>query len=49
MNLLCMIPNDDTLITADRANQAPLDYDANGIAVMAISELSNKLMNLEVK
>ena len=48
MNLLCMIPNDDTLITADRANQAPLDYDANGIAVMAISELSNKLMNLEV-
>jgi len=25
-----------------------LDYDANGIAVMAISELSNKLMNLEV-
>ena len=49
MNLLSMIPNDDTLITADRANQAPLDYDANGIAVMAISELSNKLMNLEVK
>jgi len=48
MNLLCMIPNDDTLITADRANQAPFDYDANGIAVMAISELSNKLMNLEV-
>jgi CO dehydrogenase maturation factor len=48
MNLLGMIPNDDSLITADRANLAPLDYDANGIAVMAISELSNKLMNLEV-
>jgi len=48
MNLLGMIPNDDSLITADRANLAPLDYDTNGIAVMAISELSNKLINLEV-
>jgi CO dehydrogenase maturation factor len=48
MELLGMIPNDDTLIAADRANLAPLDYNNKGLAVMAISELSDRLMNLEV-
>ncbi len=46
MKLLGMIPNDDSLISADRANLAPLDHDSNSIAVKAISEIGNKLINL---
>jgi len=49
MLLLGVIPNDESLIAADRANLAPLDYDSSGIAFTAIAELGSKLMNLEVK
>lgn len=46
MKLLAIIPNDDAMITADRMGLAPLDYDPNGIAVKAISQLAKELRHL---
>lgn len=47
ISLLAMIPNDDSMIAADRAGLAPLDFNADGVAVKAISQLAQKVMSLE--
>ena len=46
MDLLGLVPNDDGLLIADRADKAPLDYDENSPAVTAVAQLARKLMEL---
>lgn len=46
MKLLTIIPNDDAMITADRLGKAPLDFNRDGIAVRAITQLAEKLAGL---
>lgn len=41
--LLGIIPNDEKILEADRAGQAPLDYDATSPAAMAIVKLADAL------
>ena len=43
IELLGSIPDDETMGRADRAGVAPLDFDANGPAVTAISALASRL------
>ncbi len=49
MRLLAAIPNDDSLIEADRAGLAPLDFNPDGIAVTALAGLAKKLIQLNGK
>ena len=46
VELLSFIPYDESLIEADRIGLAPIDYDANGIAVQSIGNMLEKLINL---
>lgn len=46
MNLLGLVPNDEGLVIADRADKAPLDYDENGPAVSAVADIAGKLLAL---
>jgi len=46
VELFGFIPYDDTLMEAERAGVAPLDYDRTGLAVQAIDELAKKLLQV---
>ena len=39
-----VVPYDEGLMTAERAGLAPLDFDAQGPAVLAIAELAERLL-----
>ena len=39
-----VVPYDERLLTAERAGVAPLDFDPDGAAVMAIDELAGRLL-----
>jgi len=44
LNLIAMVPDDDTVRQADRLGLALLDYDASAAAVQSINILAEKLM-----
>lgn len=45
MQLMTTLPEDETIVKADRAGIAPLDYDASGVAVARLAELAAQLGN----
>jgi CO dehydrogenase maturation factor len=43
VEIACVVPYDEGLLAAERAGQAPLDFDPQGAAVLAIDELATRL------
>lgn len=44
VEIAAVIPYDERLITAERAGLAPLDFDPDGVAVLAVAELADHLL-----
>lgn len=44
VELLGLVPFDEALLEADMKGVAPLDYDVSGVAVQALREMAQKLM-----
>ena len=44
VEIAAVIPYDVGLMTAERAGLAPLDFDPQGVAVLAIGELADRLL-----
>ncbi|MDQ6805197.1 MAG: hypothetical protein M3065_09575 [Actinomycetota bacterium] len=44
VEIAAVIPYDGGLVSAERAGLAPLDFDPQGVAVLAIDELAGRLL-----